>query len=76
MNDEALVIKCNIMLRKKDMDELDKHIQEGIKNGYVLLPYYCEAIKVPKDIQVDILHRDEEESALCDFAPIRKSFNW
>ena len=58
--DEILVIKVNgFNLSPEDMHNLRQQIIKQKEEKVVLLPYYCEAIIVPED--VDIRVEEEEE---------------
>lgn len=50
--EELLVIKCNLFMRPKEMTELYKYVRESRELGTIILPPYCEAIVVPKDIEI------------------------
>lgn len=52
---DILVIKCNVFMSGKQMDDLYDHIKIHMEDGLVLLPPYCEAILVPEDIAVKML---------------------
>ena len=57
---EILVIKTNqFKLSPEDMHNLRQQIIKQTEEKVVLLPYYCEAIIVPED--VDIRVEEEEE---------------
>lgn len=48
----VLVVRCEILFRDKDLDELQRHIIEQLNEGVCVLPCYCsvEAIE-----QIDFL---------------------
>lgn len=57
--DEILVIKINqLNLSPQDMHNLRQQIIKQKEEKVVLLPYYCEPIIVPED--VDIRVKEEE----------------
>jgi len=47
--DEILVIKVNALVSSKAKERLRKSIVEQKETGVVFLPYFAEAIAVPKD---------------------------
>lgn len=56
---EILVIKTNqFRLSPEDMHNLRQQIIKQKEEKVVLLPYYCEAIVVPEDVDI----RFEEEN--------------
>lgn len=52
--DDVLVIKCNLFMRHKEMKEFREYVFQSVENGILILPPYCEAIVVPKDIEVKV----------------------
>ena len=51
--DEILVIKTNqYKLSPEDMHNLRQQIIKQKEEKVVLLPYYCEAIVVPEDVEI------------------------
>lgn len=51
--DEILVIKVNgFNLSPEDMHNLRQQIIKQKEEKVVLLPYYCEAIVVPEDVDI------------------------
>lgn len=51
-NNDILVIKVNIVLKNKEQEAVHQHILEQRKTGVIVLPPYCEAIIVPKDVEI------------------------
>ncbi len=51
---DILVVKVNMFMRSKDLQDIDKYIRDSIKTGVVVLPPYCEAQVVPENIEVRI----------------------
>lgn len=51
---DILVVKVNVLLRSKDMNDLDKYIRNSVKTGVVILPPYCDAQVVPDNVEVRI----------------------
>lgn len=49
---DILVVKCNVFMRDKQMDDLYDHIKSQMEDGLVVLPPYCEAVLVPEDIAI------------------------
>lgn len=52
MNDDILVIKANMFLKNKEREAVRQCILEQRKTGIIVLPQYCEAIVVPKDVEI------------------------
>lgn len=53
--DEILVIKVNeLWLSPEDMHNLRQQIIKQKEEKVVLLPYYCEAIIVPEDVDIRV----------------------
>ncbi len=53
--DEILVIKVNqLNLSPEDMHNLRQQIIKQKEEKVVLLPYYCEAIVVPEDVDIRV----------------------
>lgn len=51
---DILVVKVNMFMRSKDLQDIDKYIRNSIKTGVVVLPPYCEAQVVPENIEVRV----------------------
>lgn len=51
---DILVVKVNMFMRSKDLQDIDKYIRDSIKTGVVVLPPYCEAQVVPENIDVRV----------------------
>jgi len=51
---DILVVKVNMFMRSKDLQDIDKYIRDSIKTGVVVLPPYCEAQVVPENIEVRV----------------------
>lgn len=52
MDNDILVVKVNMFLRNKEQEAVRQHILEQRKTGVIVLPTYCEAIMVPKDVEI------------------------
>lgn len=52
---DVLVVKCNMLMRNKEFDDLYDHIKSQMEDGLVVLPPYCEVLVVPEDIEVKII---------------------
>lgn len=52
MDNNILVIKVNMFLKNKEQEAVRQHILEQRKTGVIVLPPYCEAIMVPKDVEI------------------------
>lgn len=59
--DEILVVKVNARFADKDMNEIRKIIMKQKSEGVVVLPYYCEAVIVPEDVEIKV----ESEDTKC-----------
>lgn len=51
---DILVVKVNMFLRDKDMNNIRNYIVEQAKTGILILPPYCEAQVVPDDIEIQV----------------------
>ena len=60
--DEILVVKVNARFADRDMKEIRKIIMKQKSEGVVVLPYYCEAIIVPKDVKVEVESEKSDDS--------------
>lgn len=56
-NNDLLIVKLNMHLRARDIQRIRDSIQKQKETGLVILPAFCDAIQVPKDIEI----RVEEE---------------
>ncbi len=57
---EILVIKVNSLnLSPEDMHDLRQQIIKQKEEKVVLLPYYCEPIIVPEDIEIRVEEKEE-----------------
>lgn len=54
MNDKVLVVKINHVVSSERLDLIRQAIVNQMKTGVVLLPFGCEAIVVPEDIEVKV----------------------
>lgn len=54
---DLLVIKPNIHLSPRDLRRIRESVQQQKETGLVILPFFCEAIVVPKDIEVRVEER-------------------
>ena len=52
MDNDILVIKVNMFLKNKEQETVRQHILEQRKTGVIVLPPYCEAVMVPKDVEI------------------------
>lgn len=51
---DILIIKVNVFMRPKEMDNISRYIRDSMKTGLVILPPYCDAQVVPEGIEVQI----------------------
>lgn len=58
-----LVIKVNMFIGPKEMQEVKNKILEQFKDstGVVMLPFYCEPVLVPDDVEIRFEDRDGRE---------------
>lgn len=57
---EILVIKVNqLNLSPQDMHNLRQQIIKQKEEKVVLLPYYCEAIITPEDVDIRVEEKEE-----------------
>lgn len=52
MDDDILVVRVNMFLKNKEQEAVRQYILEQRKTGVIVLPPYCEAIMVPKDVEI------------------------
>ena len=52
MDNNILVIRVNLFLKNKEQEAVRQHILEQRKTGVIVLSPYCEAIMVPKDVEI------------------------
>lgn len=52
MNNDILVVRVNMFLKNKEQESVHQYILEQRKTGVIVLPPYCEAIVVPKDVEI------------------------
>lgn len=52
MENDILVVRINMFLKNKEQEAFRQHILEQRKTGVIVLPPYCEAIMVPKDVEI------------------------
>ena len=55
---DILVIKCKTKLPEKRYEELYRLFTEQMNNGYVVLPYYCDAVVIPDGVNVMLDQED------------------
>lgn len=52
MDNDILIVRVNMFLKNKEQEAVRQHILEQRKTGVIVLPPYCEAIMVPKDVEI------------------------
>ena len=52
MDNNILVIRVNMVLKNKEQEAVRQCILGQRKTGVIVLPPYCEAIMVPKDVEI------------------------
>lgn len=52
--DDILVVKVNMFLRPKEMDDISRYIRESAKTGVIILPPYCDAQVVPDNMEIRV----------------------
>lgn len=59
--DALLIIQCKAFLKPREFAQLANSIYEQKeKCGMVVLPPYCEALVVPKDVDISVEHLKED----------------
>lgn len=58
-NNNVLVVKCNVFLKRKEFSNLYENILRQKETGVILLPPYCDIKVVPPNIK--IVDPDEKE---------------
>lgn len=61
VKDDILVVKCNMTLRARDFTRLQHILLEQKKSGVIVLPRWCDAIFVPKDVEVRVQKGGEKD---------------
>lgn len=54
MNDQVLVVQLKTLVSSDKIQKMYESILSQIEKGVVLLPVGCEAIVVPKDIEIRV----------------------
>lgn len=57
VDENLLIIKVNVMLRGDRLQEIRELIMKQRETGLIILPPFCEAVVVPKDIEIKIEER-------------------
>lgn len=60
MDDKVLVIRVNSVISSERLYNIKKSIMTQVKEGVVVLPFGCEVIVVPKDIEIKVESAEEE----------------
>lgn len=55
MVNDALIIRCNIVIHPEKMGKIREDILKQKETGVVVLPYYCDAIQVLKDMLIKFM---------------------
>ena len=63
---DILVVKVNMFLRPKEMDDISNYIRKSAKTGVIILPPYCEAQVVPEDVEVRIENPYDQKEEPCE----------
>lgn len=56
-NKDLLVIKPNIHLSPRDLRRIRESIMLQKETGLVILPFFCEALVVPKNVEIRVEER-------------------
>jgi len=51
---DILVVKVNMFLRPKEMDNISNYIRESAKTGVIILPPYCDAQVIPDNMEIRV----------------------
>lgn len=54
MTNDLLVIKVNTILKTKEFSELAERLIQMRKEGVLVLPFYCDAIMIPDDVNIQV----------------------
>ena len=71
MNNELLVVRVGIGLKPQHFNNLMEAITLQKTTGTVVLPHYCEAIVVPKDVEVKVENAAKKSK---DYNPVEKAY--
>ena len=55
MVNDALIILVNIRLSEEKLHQIRENFAAQREQGVVVLPYYCDAIQIPKDTLIKIM---------------------
>lgn len=51
---DILVVKVNMFMRSKELQEINRYIRDSMKTGVVVLPPYCDAQVIPDGVEIKI----------------------
>lgn len=59
-NDELLIIQYQIPVKPQKANDLREKILKQKEDGVILLPYYCNVITKPKDIDIQVQSKAQD----------------
>lgn len=72
MDKELLIVRCSINLKPQQFDNLKDYIELQRTTGSILLPSYCEAVVVPKDVEIKI---EDSAKKSKQYNPVEKAYH-
>lgn len=72
MNNELLVVRVCVGLKPSQFESLMENIALQKTTGTVVLPHYCEALVVPKDIEVKFENGVKKQKS---YNPVQKAYD-
>jgi len=61
MENDILVVRVNMFLNNKELEAVRQYVLAQRATGVVVLPPYCDAIVVPKDVEIKFEKSYEHE---------------
>ena len=55
-DEEILVVRCNIVVNQEILEDLRLKIAEQRDTGVIMLPYFCDALIIPKDLVIKMMN--------------------
>lgn len=62
MGNQLLVIKANVFAGETFMEGLRKSILKQKESGVIVLPFYCDALLVPDDVEIRVESSDSDRT--------------
>lgn len=54
MSNSLLIIKSNVFAGESFMEKLRESIRTQKESGVIVLPFYCDALLVPDDVEIRV----------------------